>query len=203
MNIEMAVVAIQSLISLSIILWLLFWALPAYRLDRYRQELFEVRDRLFDYAAAGNISFDDAAYGMLRSTINGFMRFAHRMSFCHLVFVVILSPRDLKQSGRSYGARWEKNVKALAPEVRAQLNEFLNEVNLRTGHHVLGCFADFLIWAMKSAIAATWYGGRIKRFLSGVRDNIDTTACVYGTDDIPSSAVLSAVFVAACINAPS
>lgn len=51
-----------------------------HRVDAFRQRMFEIRDELFDFAAEGNISFDDPAYGSLRSLLNGYIRFAHKMS---------------------------------------------------------------------------------------------------------------------------
>jgi hypothetical protein len=36
---------------------------------------------MFDYAADGNISFNDPAYALLRKSMNGFIRYAHTLTF--------------------------------------------------------------------------------------------------------------------------
>jgi hypothetical protein len=43
-------------------------------LDRFRQDVFGLRDELWDFAASGQISFDDPAYRLLRQLMNGFIR---------------------------------------------------------------------------------------------------------------------------------
>jgi hypothetical protein len=187
MNAGIAWIALQSLVSLSIILWLLFWGLPAYRLERYRQALFDVRDRLFDYAAEGSIAFEDPAYGMLRSTINGFIRFAHRISFSHVVLMIILNSPRLAQAGHSFAHRWARNTEGLPNGAKQQLDAFLWEVNIHTARYALGYLADLLLTIMKSIDVAASFGGRIKRFLLEVRDNVDAAALIYAGEDAPTS----------------
>ena len=68
-------------------LWALFhWLYRDYRVDLFRQRMFTLRDQLFDIAASGRIAFDDPAYGKLRSMINGYIRFAHRINLPLLLF---------------------------------------------------------------------------------------------------------------------
>ncbi len=62
-----------------IVLFMRLW--PAYRLDYFRQNMFALRDELFDYAAEGHISFNDPAYKLLRQSMNGFIRYAHYLTF--------------------------------------------------------------------------------------------------------------------------
>lgn len=52
----------------------------AYFLDDYRQALFAVRRRLFDYAEAGVLSFEDPAYRSAVRQINRSIRWAHCIS---------------------------------------------------------------------------------------------------------------------------
>ena len=51
------------------------------RNDIFRENLFAVRDELFDYMLARKLSFQDPAYGLLRSSLNGMIRGAHEGSF--------------------------------------------------------------------------------------------------------------------------
>ena len=54
--------------------------IPEMRLDSFRQNMFAIRDELFDFAADGNIAFDHPAYMMLRNQMNGFIRYAHHLT---------------------------------------------------------------------------------------------------------------------------
>ncbi|MBI1790616.1 MAG: hypothetical protein HYR60_24055 [Acidobacteria bacterium] len=65
------------------ILTLFLWR--EYRIERFRQRIFQIRDELFDFAAEGNLSFDNPAYGALRASMNSMIRFAHRMSLSYAV----------------------------------------------------------------------------------------------------------------------
>ncbi|MDQ6759874.1 MAG: hypothetical protein M3Z32_08425 [Acidobacteriota bacterium] len=56
----------------------------AHRLDVYRQEMFRLRDELFDYAKDGRISFSHPAYRLLRRSMNGFIRYGHQLTFFQL-----------------------------------------------------------------------------------------------------------------------
>ncbi len=67
------------------IVYIALWRFKQYRIDKFRQNVFSVRDKLFDYAAAGNISFSHPAYVSLRSMLNGYIRFSHRISLFGLI----------------------------------------------------------------------------------------------------------------------
>ena len=71
------------------LLFLLFHRMRKYRMDALRQELFVIRDELFDYAAQGNIAFHHPAYGALRSLINSLIRFAHKISFSRIIIFLM------------------------------------------------------------------------------------------------------------------
>lgn len=57
--------------------------------DYTRQELFTLRDELFDYAADGHISFDDEAYLTTRTMINGVIRFTHSVSLTNWLMMLL------------------------------------------------------------------------------------------------------------------
>jgi hypothetical protein len=113
---------VEIVVCLIFLLVLFLRLLPAYRLDSFRQNVFALRDELFDYAAAGNISFNDPAYRLLRQSMNGFIRYAHQLSLFRLVFTFeIWKYRHEK----SWADSWEKALKNVNRlEVRRKLNEF-------------------------------------------------------------------------------
>ncbi len=76
---------------LGVLWWFFVDVYYKYRLDLYRQNLFEIRDALFDEAAKFGL-FNNKAYTMTRITINGMLRFAHEVSFLRL-FLAYFSDR--------------------------------------------------------------------------------------------------------------
>ncbi|HXT31398.1 MAG TPA: hypothetical protein VN716_19000 [Vicinamibacterales bacterium] len=52
----------------------------------FREQLFEIRDGLFDAAAAGDLGFDEPAYRLLRQELNATIHSAHLMTLGHLVW---------------------------------------------------------------------------------------------------------------------
>lgn len=74
-------------------IWMfLFWTYVDYRIDSFRQRVFALRDELFDEAAHGRISFGKA-YGLMRSTMNGGIRFAHQITLFHMLVIAVTYPR--------------------------------------------------------------------------------------------------------------
>ncbi|MGZ5887742.1 MAG: hypothetical protein ACXWKI_12445, partial [Ramlibacter sp.] len=73
-------IALQALFSLFALAVLVLYLYNGYRVDVLRQELFEIRDSLFDEAAAGRIDFESHAYRATRLVLNGLLRFAHQLS---------------------------------------------------------------------------------------------------------------------------
>src|ERR1035438_863123 len=85
MNITILTTVLEStvLFILLIVVWFGFWS--SVRIDSFRQNMFALRDELFDYASSGKISFSDPAYRLLRQSMNGFIRHAHRLTFFQIV----------------------------------------------------------------------------------------------------------------------
>lgn len=48
-------------------------------LEYYCMNIFELRDELFDYAASGNISFNDESYQLVRTLLNGYLKYAENL----------------------------------------------------------------------------------------------------------------------------
>lgn len=94
--------------------WLWFFEFKELRLCKTRQQLFSIRDDLFNKASEGVISFDDRAYGITRTTLNGMIRFAHELSFLKMLAILIVAKRN-KQNPivREYRTEWEDAFKSL------------------------------------------------------------------------------------------
>jgi hypothetical protein len=119
-------ITLSSLLSLLGLAYLLFWRYRALCMDSFRQSVFELRDELFDYAASGHIDFDHPAYGVLRNTMNGYIRFAHHMTAWYgIIFTLMLSKADREHiKDQPFESVWSKSTSQLAPEVRKQLESF-------------------------------------------------------------------------------
>lgn len=129
MDMQLLVTVFQSFTALISVLALLLWFLPIARLDRFRQDLFEIRDELFDYAASGNIGFDDPAYRLLRQLMNGFIRYAHQITFFRIVVTSIMWMTFEGKPKSEWADKLEGALKCVKNEqVRKDLNEFHNRV---------------------------------------------------------------------------
>lgn len=83
------VLVFESLLCAALIVW--FFSRPWQRLwtNISRQHLFELRDQLFDMAAEQRIDFSDTAYCQLREHLNGFIRFAHKITLGSLIVGIV------------------------------------------------------------------------------------------------------------------
>src|SRR5579862_226779 len=100
---------IRSVIGLAVLWFIWYYGIRLVLLARFRQKLFGIRDRLFDYAAEGNIEFSDPAYGSLRSMMNSLIRFAHKVTFC-IAFLLHMTHGDVEYA--------EKEIKAALEPIR-------------------------------------------------------------------------------------
>ena len=125
MSVTQLTTVLESTIALALLLVVLLRLWPEHRCDAFRQQMFTVRDELFDYAAAGNIGFDDPAYLLLRRSMNGFIRYAHQLTFFRLCLTLV-GWRILGQKPDLKWAReWEAALKRIkSPDVEKSLREF-------------------------------------------------------------------------------
>ncbi len=127
----------------------LFKMIPAMRLDSFRQQMFSIRDDLFDFAADGHIAFNDPAYVLLRKQMNGFIRYAHHLT----VFRILMTAAIQKLSGRpapnEWSPDWERARAAIKSEyVRERLDEIHRRaVNLAVKRLLIG---SPVLWSITS-----------------------------------------------------
>lgn len=120
-----------SLVALSFLyIWLrCHWR---WKIDYFRNELFALRDKLFDYALQGKLSFDDPAYVLLRSRINRLLRFAHKTTSVRGLFVFnfVRFATNLRWGGRDTDRDLESNrilIERQVEEWEAALNRLEND----------------------------------------------------------------------------
>ena len=76
---------IQILISLAVLIWFFAGPWPSFRVDTSRQRCFELRDRLFLFAADSGVDFDDPLYRRTREWLNACIAHAHDMKLWNLM----------------------------------------------------------------------------------------------------------------------
>lgn len=90
----------------------------------FRQEMFKLRDELFDYMAAGNISADHQAYQLLRHRMNSYIRYADRMNFLGMLFVRP-SSEEIKYV-QAYLHHFDEVMDSLNPDQARKMCDLLN-----------------------------------------------------------------------------
>lgn len=131
-------------------LWVFyFWFYWQYRIDKARQELFAIRDELFDFAINGNISFNHPAYGILRRTMNGMVRFTHKIDFINLIAIILFIKTPTPHS-YNFFVIFNKAISDIKSEdVRKKLEDFVIRMNkIIVVHLIKGSIPLFFIVAI-------------------------------------------------------
>jgi hypothetical protein len=131
--------ALASLVSIAGLWILLFWLYRDLCVDKFRQDMFTLRDELFDAARAGAIGFDHPAYGLLRRTMNGFIRFAHRFTLLQALLMVAIA-RDADQANEnieSFPAQWNDATRDVSLETSQILTRYRFRMNVLVVRYVL------------------------------------------------------------------
>lgn len=129
-------------------LWLfLVFFYRDYRVDTFRQKIFALRDNLFDDAAAGLISFDHSAYGLLRGTMNGLVRFGHKLSIFEviLLFLFLGGPKGTRSDRMSFEKRLEDASQSLDEKTRNRINFYHRQMHKIILIHMIKSSPIFLL----------------------------------------------------------
>jgi hypothetical protein len=97
----------------------------AYGRDAFRQRAFALRDELFDYAAAGNVEFNDPAYWRLRLMMNTVIQYSHRLTFGEAILPLLIAMirRHSLKPGPHHRA-WMHALSKKPKDVRDTLTSF-------------------------------------------------------------------------------
>jgi hypothetical protein len=109
-----------------IFLTLLLGALwSSVRLDAFREKMFALRDELFDFAADGNIGFDEPAYRLLRQSMNGTIRYAHQLTFFRVCVTAIESKLMARVLPSNWSDDWQRALERVPnPGAKQRLESF-------------------------------------------------------------------------------
>ncbi|OFW25387.1 MAG: hypothetical protein A3H27_14825 [Acidobacteria bacterium RIFCSPLOWO2_02_FULL_59_13] len=125
MDVHVLATVFQSATALIALLIVLLWLWPAARLDKFRQEMFAIRDELFDYAASGKIRFNDPGYRLLRQIMNGFIRYGHQLTFFRVCMTILMWQTSEDKPKLEWTEKWTGALKSINDEqVRNDLRDF-------------------------------------------------------------------------------
>ena len=118
--------------------WLYFMEYKPYRIARTRQDLFAIRDKLFEQAKEGVIPFDAKAYGITRTTLNGMIQFTHDLSFVRLVIIVITHKYSEDTNAvETYKKEMDEAIRALPKPARRAILEARLYMHLTMLTHIV------------------------------------------------------------------
>lgn len=175
--------AIFSILSILGLLYLIFWRYKTYRIDVFRQDIFELRDKLFDYAQSGNIDYNHPSYGTLRSLMNGFIRFGHQISFCQLITISIIMKNKFSDTD-SFSKRWNTATSDLDVQTKGYLDKLLLEVHSSIIKHLI-LTSPFMLATIILPIILFFLSKhfilKLNKIYSKRGNNIDSVAYAYGS----------------------
>ncbi len=106
--------------------------------DRFREKMFSLRDEFFDEAMKENINFNDYAYGLLRNTMNGFIRYAHRVSFFDcLVKNIFLNSKSKTCHEFCFSKKWKKATTSIDKRKAEIFNKYREKMQVLVFFHIL------------------------------------------------------------------
>jgi hypothetical protein len=126
---------IYSLISLLILWVIIFWLYKEYCTDSYRQKVFALRDKLFDDAVATKLPFDHKSYGLLRITMNGSIRYAHKLNL-GLLLLALFSTNN-SEDELIFRNKFEHAIKDLSENQKSLVIDYRNKLMILTITHML------------------------------------------------------------------
>ena len=136
---------------------MIFVAWRNYRLELTRQEIFKLRDDLFLYARDGDMSFDDDAYMIMRTILNGTIRFGHKISFIRLVAPIVVERCYTEgEVSKNFDAVFNNALEQVTPEARRKILKTRNALHRVILEHmifssVVPTLLYVIAWALRIA----------------------------------------------------
>lgn len=152
--------------------------------DRFREDLFALRDEMFDFAASGGVEFRRPAYGMLRLTMNGFVRWADRLHLLRFVLLRFVSPREDRRRDDGFRAAWKRSLLELDSEGQARMNEYRARMHRIVAEYVLfrspAPMATIVVPVVAAVMGSTLTNFALRVLKNRWLDDLDAVAFEYG-----------------------
>lgn len=139
--------------------YVVFWLYRDYRIDRFRHQVFVLRDSLFDAAADGLIPFDHPAYRLLRTLMNGHLRFAHKLTLWQPVILFILDKvrGPLLSKGIAFEDDYSSAIHDLDANTVSKLNDYRSKLEMLALRHIFLSIPEFFILALPIGLVSLAY----------------------------------------------
>ncbi len=162
--------------------WVLFhWCYRDYRVDVFRQKLFNLRGELFSLAASGKVDFDSPAYGMTRMTLNGFVRFAHRFSVTPALMMSWRMRRAPKEWSQ-FEVKWDQAVAECSAEAQEEIRSIRRRMHEVVVEQLI--VTSFVLWVLIVPVfAVTVAAWCFRRLAASVEESAIWRFWVYPLDD--------------------
>ncbi len=165
-------------------IWFLFILHRKYSIDRFREEMFRLRDEVFNYAESGEIDFNSQAYGLLRTAANGFIRFAHKLSVLQMIlFYFSVKNFKLIDTKDSFDEKWAKSLEGFNDEKAKTLKEYKLRMSLLVIKHIVFSSPPLLltiIFPLITCFAIKYALSNFVRVLKTPLNDINSAAFAYG-----------------------
>ncbi|MBF0283912.1 MAG: hypothetical protein HQL51_05585 [Magnetococcales bacterium] len=143
-------------------LWALwFYGFQPYFVDRFRQDLFALRDHLFDGVGRESGLFDHEAYVLMEGLINQLIRFGHRTEAWTFFITRIRYNQHslLKDREPSFSKAWRSALEKLPPDERRELDRIYYRVCSLVFQRLVFSSLILLTGALVSAILSLFGQG--------------------------------------------
>src|ERR1700733_5370308 len=128
----------QSVSALALLLVMLLVWRAEQRIDLFRQKMFTIRDELFDFAGGGGIDFQHPAYQLLRNSMNGFIRYAHRLTFFQLSMTIARWNITEQVHPLTWHSKWTEALDSLPINAETELRRFHGRAMDAVARHLVG-----------------------------------------------------------------
>ena len=134
--------------------WVLFYEYPRSAIELTRNELFSLRDELFELGQKGEIPFDSDAYTILRGLLNGMIRYAHDISGTQLIATQLIRSKSATHYSDHIKSSWNQAQSALPAKSRSEASRIMTRATdamfgLIVGRSVLlSTFFSVIIFAL-------------------------------------------------------
>jgi len=157
-----------------------FFLYREYTIESFRTKMFILRNELFDSAANGAISFEHPAYILLRNTMNGFIRFGHRVSLFELVMSYFFLKKNLRNT---FSEKLKSALKDTTPESKQVFEDSTKKMVEYLAVQAILASPFFVVFIIASKIpsfimnrADAYIVNKLKKQI----DTIETAALAYG-----------------------
>lgn len=134
---QQLLIYLSSLFSVFLLAIVAFWLYREFVLDRFRQKMFALRDEFFDAAAEGKIPFSSNAYGTLRKTMNGAIRFGHRMNFPFVLSLMVMDASGSTEGTQPLSSKLDEAKRSLTTEQAKLVDDFKMRMNFLMVEYVV------------------------------------------------------------------